>query len=139
MTQPTLPVLGGGERELRDGDRVRLRCGIDVTIERKECVGGKQYFSGQGGYFDWRPHGMHFENQRDQHEFDIVLILGQAEETHGDGTVTLRREVLGSLLSLFRDTVYMLSKIDVDMGDDWEERRELTIAEADAALAKGGE
>lgn len=50
-------------------------------------------------------------------------------------TVTLRREVLEELIDLFRDATYRLGKSDMGFGEDWEDSREETVAEAEAALA----
>lgn len=78
-----LPTLHGEERELRDGDRVRLRCGIDDTISQLEY--GDPYVWVGLESRTWRENGRCF---LDPSSFDIVLILGPAEETHENGTVS---------------------------------------------------
>lgn len=76
-----LPTLDGTERELREGDRVRLRCGIDETIKRDHQQDIWRW-DGLGG-FCWAPDGR-YDLAKDS-EFDIVLILGPEREEHGRG------------------------------------------------------
>lgn len=89
MTQPTLPVLGGGERELKelpDGWLVQLRNGTTRKKVRTGVAGiGKCYIELCDGCTRNESGGFLGSREDDR---DIALILGPAEETHGDGTVT---------------------------------------------------
>lgn len=90
MTQPKLPVLGGGERELREGDRVRLANDAvlpvgyltvnGVPLATKPFI-NTDFYDSDGSYLGWRYDG---SAVCDNPALDIVLILGPAEETHGD-------------------------------------------------------
>lgn len=92
-----IPTLDGSERELRDGDRVRLRCGIELSIESNgadltdpECWWSGQCLCDKVEYEDvcWGHDGKSPAGV--DGEYDIVMILGPAEETHADGTATKR-------------------------------------------------
>ncbi|QDV78053.1 hypothetical protein [Botrimarina mediterranea] len=86
MPTNKLPTIDGGERELKDGDRVRLRNGIDDTIHWSTEDNAWRGLEGRdsGG---WMRNGRRWNNVSDS-PHDIVLILGPAEQDNGDGTVT---------------------------------------------------
>lgn len=97
MTQPTLPVLGGGgikAEDVQEGRFVKLRGGAVLPVTPDHIDGpGPLYshiaYDGTGHFLWWKPDGTIGNDAYGiKDDLDIVLVLGQAEETHGDGTVT---------------------------------------------------
>jgi hypothetical protein len=101
MPNPTIPLASGGEREIETGDTVKTAHGITgvaQVVDRGSHLGKYVAILGLGAY-RWLMDGTTYRDTLlkpyDITPGDIVLILGQAEQDNGDGTVMRLLPVCG--------------------------------------------